>query len=57
MQISPSDRIKIDALLFRLGLNKVPADTNIMAFLLPVLEGIVMRFEGQERRIRELELK
>lgn len=57
MEISPSDRIKIDALLFRLGLSKVPADTNIMAFLLPVLEGIVMRFEGQERRIRELELK
>jgi hypothetical protein len=56
MQITPAERIKIDQLVFRLGLKKVPSDTNIMAWVLPVLEATVERFEQSERRIRELEV-
>jgi hypothetical protein len=56
MQITPAERIKIDQLVFRLGLKKIPSDTNIMAWVLPVLEATVERFEGLERRIRELEV-
>jgi hypothetical protein len=54
MEINPAERIKINQLIFRLGLEKVPSDTNIMAWVLPVLECVVKRFEDQERRIAEL---
>jgi hypothetical protein len=64
VEISPAERVKINALIFRLGLKEVPSDTNVMAWVLPSLEAAVRRFEGQdarllglEKRLKELELR
>jgi hypothetical protein len=46
MDISPLERSKINALVSRLGLQQIPSDTNIMAWVLPVLERIVRKFDG-----------
>lgn len=54
--ITPAERLEINQLVFRLGLKAVPSDTNVMAWVLPVLKAVVNRFEAQERRIVELEV-
>jgi hypothetical protein len=55
MEISPQERTKINALVSRLGMQQITADTNIMAWVLPVLEKLAERIQMQERRIREIE--
>jgi hypothetical protein len=57
MQITPAERIKIEHLMSRLDLKPVQPDTNVMAWVLPMLEGIVDRYMQMEKRIRELEIE
>ena len=53
--ISPLERTKINALMSRLGMQQIPPDTNVMAWVLPVLEKLAERIQMQEHRLREIE--
>jgi hypothetical protein len=57
MQITPAERIKIEHLMSRLELKRVPSDTNVMAWVLPMLEAVVDRYMLLEKRILELEIE